>query len=70
MRSHLTGAVISLRFWRVYHKPLSEIQKGAFSVKKQKSISGDALFLSRVDKKDATVSLIKLPDKLEFTLSI
>jgi len=46
--------VISLRFWQEYHKPFSEIQKGAFMLcKKQKSISWDALFLSRVDKKDA-----------------
>ena len=37
--------MISLRFWQEYHKPLSEIQKGALSVKKQKSISWDALFL-------------------------
>ena len=46
MRSHLTGAVISLRFWQVYHSPFPKYKKGLLcSVKKQKSISWDALFL-------------------------
>ena len=68
MRSHLTGAVISLRFWQEYHKPLSEIQKGAFSVKKQRLYVNSWGKEKRIERKKQVVKNETERSEVEFSL--